>query len=69
MISILSNYIESIIDVFMDDFNVYGNTFDSCLKNLTLLFKRCMDTNLVLNWEKVPFYCRLRHSVRPYHFC
>jgi hypothetical protein len=55
MISIFSDYIESIIEVFMDDFSVYGNTFDSCLKNLTLVLKRCMDVNLVLNWEKCHF--------------
>lgn len=55
MISIFSGYIESIIEVFKDDFSVYGNTFDSCLQNLTLVLKRCMDANLVLNWEKCHF--------------
>ena len=55
MVSIFSDYIESIIKVFMDDFSVYGNSFDACLANLTLVLKRCMDTNLVLNWEKCHF--------------
>ena len=39
----------------MDDFSVYGDYFDACLSNLTLVLKRCMDSNLVLNWEKCHF--------------
>ncbi|KAH9802719.1 hypothetical protein KPL71_001504 [Citrus sinensis] len=30
-------------------------TFQRCLDNLTLILKRCIDTNLVLNWEKCHF--------------
>ncbi|XP_062115183.1 uncharacterized protein LOC133829475 [Humulus lupulus] len=52
MVSIFSNYIENIIEVFTDDFSVYGDSFNKCLHNLTLVHKRCIDTNLVLNWEK-----------------
>ena len=44
-----SDYVDNIIEVFMDDFNVYGDSFDACLSNLTLVLKRCMDSNLVLN--------------------
>ncbi|XP_062109887.1 uncharacterized protein LOC133821759 [Humulus lupulus] len=55
MVSIFSDYIESIIEVFMDDFSVYGDSFDKCLHNLTLVLKRCIETNLVLNWEKCHF--------------
>ena len=47
--SIFSEYIENIIEVFMDDFSVYGSSFDDCLKNLTLILKKCIETNLVLN--------------------
>ena len=46
------------IEVFMDDFSVIGSTFDNCLYNLTLVLKRCMETNLVLNWEKCLFMVR-----------
>ena len=53
--SIFSDYVENIIEVFMDDFTVYGDSFDKCLDNLTLVLKRCIDTNLVLNWEKCHF--------------
>ena len=36
----------------MDDFSIFGSTFDKCLHNLSLVLQRCEDTNLVLNWEK-----------------
>ena len=34
MMSIFFDMIEEIMEVFMDDFSVYGKTFDDCLKNL-----------------------------------
>ena len=55
MVSIFSDYIEHIIEVFMDDFTVYGESFDNCLHNLTLVLQRCIETNLVLNSEKCHF--------------
>ncbi|KAM1127936.1 hypothetical protein ACFX2B_037438 [Malus domestica] len=55
MMSIFSDYVEKIIEVFMDDFSVFGDSFDSCLHNLRLILKRCVETNLVLNWEKCHF--------------
>lgn len=55
MMSIFSDYIENKIEVFMDDFSVFGKSFDSCLENLELILQRCVDTNLVLNWEKCHF--------------
>jgi len=39
----------------MDDFTVYGNSFDQCLDHLTTVLKRCINTNLVLNYEKCHF--------------
>ena len=44
MMSIFSDYV--LIEVFMDDSSVYGDSFDACLSNLTLVLKRCMDSNL-----------------------
>ncbi|CAN6691821.1 unnamed protein product [Malus baccata var. baccata] len=55
MVSIFSDFIEKIIEVFMDDFSFFGDSFDGCLENLTLILKRCVETNLVLNWEKCHF--------------
>ena len=34
---------------------VSGDSFDRCLENLALILKRCMETDLVLNWEKYHF--------------
>ncbi|CAN6573204.1 unnamed protein product [Malus baccata var. baccata] len=55
MVSIFSDFVEKIIEVFMDDFSVFGDSFDGCLDNLTLILNRCIETNLVLNWEKCHF--------------
>nr|GEU52462.1 reverse transcriptase domain-containing protein [Tanacetum cinerariifolium] len=50
--------IEKTIEVFMDDFSVFGDSFSSCLFNLDKMLKQCEDTNLVLNWEKCHFMCK-----------
>jgi len=55
MLSIFSDMIEKSIEVFMDDFSVFGATFDVCLLNLETVLRRCIETNLVLNWEKCHF--------------
>ncbi|GJT92753.1 reverse transcriptase domain-containing protein [Tanacetum coccineum] len=47
--------IEETIEVFMDDFSVFEDSFSSCLSYLDKMLKRCEDTNLVLNWEKCHF--------------
>ena len=49
MMDIFSEMIERIMEVFMDDFSVYGMTFDGCLKNLGQILERCEEVNLVLN--------------------
>ncbi|GJS45121.1 reverse transcriptase domain-containing protein [Tanacetum coccineum] len=53
MMAIFHDMIEKTMEVFMDDFSVFGDNFDSCLSNLKRMLKRCEDTNLVLNWENV----------------
>jgi len=50
--------IEEIMEVFMDDFSVYGKTFDHCLENLDKVLQRCREKDLVLNWEKCHFMVR-----------
>jgi hypothetical protein len=49
MMSIFSNMIEEIMELFMDDFSNYGKTFDHCLENLDKVLRRCQEKNLVLN--------------------
>ncbi|GKD92548.1 reverse transcriptase domain-containing protein, partial [Tanacetum coccineum] len=55
MMAIFQDMIEEKMEVFMDDFSVFGDSFSSCLSNLDKMLKRCEDTNLVLNWEKCHF--------------
>nr|GEX83447.1 hypothetical protein [Tanacetum cinerariifolium] len=43
------------MEVFMDDFSVFGNSFRTYLSYLDKMLKRCEDTNLCLNWEKSHF--------------
>ena len=33
------------IEVFMDDFSIYGSTFDICLNNLSRILRRCVEFN------------------------
>ena len=49
MRSIFSDRIEEIMEVFMDDFSVYGKTFDDCLENLGKVLQRCEEKHLVPN--------------------
>ncbi|GJU50184.1 reverse transcriptase domain-containing protein [Tanacetum coccineum] len=55
MMAIFHDMIEETIEVFMDDFSVFRDSFSSCLSHLDKMLKRCEDTNFVLNWEKCHF--------------
>nr|GEX23074.1 putative reverse transcriptase domain-containing protein [Tanacetum cinerariifolium] len=55
MMAIFYDMIEKTMEVFMDDFLVFGDSFSLCLSYLDQMLKRCEDTNLVLNWEKCHF--------------
>ena len=52
MMGIFSNMIEIILKIFIDDFSVFGDTYEGCLENLRKVLDRCQEKNLVLNWEK-----------------
>ncbi|CAN6444870.1 unnamed protein product [Victoria cruziana] len=52
MLSIFLDMIEDTMEVFMDDFSIYGSSFDDCLQKLERVLIRCEETNLVLSWEK-----------------
>ena len=51
----------------MDDFSVYGDSYEGCLENLRRVLERCEKKNIVLNWEKCHFMVTqgivLRHVV------
>ncbi|RDX85516.1 Retrovirus-related Pol polyprotein, partial [Mucuna pruriens] len=55
MTSIFSDLLQDCMEVFMDDFMVYATLSDGCLENLSRVLTRCIDTNLVLNFEKCHF--------------
>jgi len=50
MLSIFSDMVERFLEFFMDDFFVFGDSFDDCLTNLEKVLSRCEEKNLVLNW-------------------
>jgi len=51
----------------MDDFTIYGSSFDECLDSLDRVLNRCIQSNLVLNFEKCHFMVEqgmvLRHII------
>ena len=55
MLNIFSDMVERIMEVYMDDITVYGESFDECLVHLETVLHRCIEKNLVLNWEKFHF--------------
>ncbi|GKE08987.1 reverse transcriptase domain-containing protein, partial [Tanacetum coccineum] len=55
MLAIFHNRIEEFVEVFMDYFSVFGNSYDNYLNNLDKMLQCCKDVNLVLNWEKCHF--------------
>nr|GFA39101.1 reverse transcriptase domain-containing protein [Tanacetum cinerariifolium] len=55
MLAIFHDMVEKTMEVFMDDFSVFGNSFGNCLSRLDKMLQRCEDTNLCLNWEKSHF--------------
>nr|GEW44411.1 reverse transcriptase domain-containing protein [Tanacetum cinerariifolium] len=55
MLAIFNDMGEKMMEVFMDDFSVFGNSFEKCLSRLDKMLQRCEDTNLSLNWEKSHF--------------
>ena len=55
MMGIFSDMIEIILEIFINDFLVFGDSFEGCLENLRRVLKRCQKKNLVLNWEKCHF--------------
>ncbi|RVW80067.1 Retrovirus-related Pol polyprotein from transposon 17.6 [Vitis vinifera] len=55
MLSIFSDMVERIMEVFMDDITVYGGSYKECLLHLEAVLQRCIEKDLVLNWDKCYF--------------
>ena len=58
MTAIFSGFLRDSLEVFMDDFSVFGDDFDSCLAHLTKILEVCVRKRLVLSWEKSHFMVR-----------
>ncbi|GKD49035.1 reverse transcriptase domain-containing protein, partial [Tanacetum coccineum] len=58
MLAIFHDMIEESIKVFMEDFFVFGSSFDHYLNNLDKMLQRCKDAHLVLNWENVTLWLK-----------
>ena len=52
---IFSNFLGHSLDVFMDDFFIFGNDFDNFLAHLTKILKVCVKKWLVLTCKKSHF--------------
>nr|GEU61019.1 reverse transcriptase domain-containing protein [Tanacetum cinerariifolium] len=59
MLAIFHDMAEKTMEVFMEDFSVFGNSFQNCLSYLDKMLQRCEDTNLSLNWEKSHFMVKV----------
>ena len=38
---IFSDLVEKVVEVFLEDFSVFNDSFESCLHNLELVLTRC----------------------------
>nr|GEU30248.1 reverse transcriptase domain-containing protein [Tanacetum cinerariifolium] len=55
MLAIFHDMVKKTMEVFMDDFSVFGDSFENCLSRLDKMLQMCEETKLCLNWEKSHF--------------
>ena len=55
MMSMFLDLAEEVMEILMDDFTIYGSSFEHCRQNLGTVLHRCQNKNLALNWEKFHF--------------
>ena len=58
MMSIFFDMVGDFLEIFMDDFSMFGSSFEDCLHNLEKVLKRYTETNLILSLEKSHFMVR-----------
>jgi len=58
ILNLFSDMVERFLEIFIDDFSNYGDSFEECLHHLELVLQRCKEKNLTLNWEKCHFMIR-----------
>ena len=52
VLAIFADLVHDCVEVYMDDFSVYGNSFEHTLENLEKVLKRCIESKLSLSNEK-----------------
>eukprot|EP00253_Pinus_taeda_P020812 PITA_20812 len=52
VLDIFADLVHDCVEVYMDDFSVYGDSFEHALMNLEKVLKRCIEANLSLSNEK-----------------
>ena len=52
MISVFSDLVDEVMEIFMEDFFVFGFSFENCPQNLEIVLQGCKEKSLTLNWEK-----------------
>ena len=55
MNAMFSELVGDCLEIFMDDFSIFGSSFESCLSRLTRILQLCIQFNLILSWEKSHF--------------
>ena len=58
MMAIFFDFFCDSLEVFMDNFSIFGKDFESCLAHLTKILEVCVRKRLVLSWEKSHFMVR-----------
>ena len=56
MMSIFSNLVEEAMEIFVDDFSVYGSSFENCIQILETVLQRCQDKKLSFELGNFSFY-------------
>ena len=49
MMSMFSDLVEEAMEIFLDDFSIYGSSSENCFQTLETVLLRCKDKNLALN--------------------
>jgi len=47
--------VKRFLEIFMDNFSIYGDSFTQCPHHLEFVLQRCAEKNLTLNWKKCHF--------------
>ncbi|GJU70495.1 hypothetical protein Tco_1256754 [Tanacetum coccineum] len=56
LMAIIHDMIEKTLEVFMDDFSVFGNSFENCLSRVDKMLQRCEGPIFGLRIGKESFY-------------